>query len=46
LHDWIDDPEPDAVVRDESVKDTLGLFLERQLWKKARPGELWDDPKK
>ena len=42
----INDPQPDPVVRDESVKDTLGLFLEHQLWEKAHPGELWDVPKK
>ena len=36
----------DAVVRDENVKDTLGLFLEHQLWEKTHPGELWDAPKK
>jgi hypothetical protein len=42
----INDPQSDAAVRDKNVKDTLGLFLEHQLWEKAHPGELWDVPKK
>jgi hypothetical protein len=46
LHYLINDPQPDAVVRDKNVKDTLSLFLEHQLWEKAHPGELWDVPKK
>jgi len=46
LHNLINDPQPDAAVRDKNVKDTLGLFLEDQLWEKAHPGELWDAPKK
>jgi hypothetical protein len=46
LHYLINDPQPDAIVRDENVNDTLGLFLEHQLWEKAHPGELWDAPKK
>jgi hypothetical protein len=46
LHYLINDPQPDAVVRDENVKDMLGSFLEHQLWEKAHPGELWDVPKK
>ena len=46
LHNLINDPQSDAAVRDKNVKDTLGLFLERQLWEKAHPGELWDVPKK
>jgi len=46
LHYLINDPQPDAAVRDKNVKDTLGVFLEHQLWEKAHPGELWDVPKK
>ena len=46
LHNLINDPQSDAAVRDKNVKDTLGLFLEHQLWEKAHPGELWDVPKK
>ena len=46
LHNLINDPQPDAAVRDKNVKDTLGLFLEHQLWEKAHPRELWDAPKK
>ena len=46
LQNLINDPQPDAAVRDKNVKDTLGLFLEHQLWEKAHPGELWDAPKK
>ena len=46
LYYLINDPQPDAIGRDENVKDTLGLFLEHQLWEKAHPGELWDAPKK
>jgi hypothetical protein len=46
LHYLINDAQPDAAVRDKNVKDILGLFLEHLLWEKARPGELWDDPKK
>jgi hypothetical protein len=46
LRDLINDSQPDAAMRDKNVKDTLGLFLEHQLWEKAHPGELWDIPKK
>jgi hypothetical protein len=46
LHNLINDPQSAAAVRDKNVKDTLGLFLEHQLWEKAHPGELWDVPKK
>ena len=46
LHYLINDPQLDAAVRDKNVEDTLGLFLEHQLWEKAHPGELWDNPKK
>lgn len=46
LHNLINDPQPDAAVRDKNVKDILGLFLEHQLWERAHPGELWDAPKK
>jgi hypothetical protein len=46
LHALINDPQSDAAVRDRNVKETLGLFLEHQLWEKAHPGELWDAPKK
>jgi hypothetical protein len=46
LHNLIHDPQSDAAVRDKTVKDTLGLFLEHQLWEKAHPGELWDTLKK
>ena len=46
LHHLINDDQTDAAVRDKNVKDILGLFLQRQLWEKANPGKLWDDPKK
>jgi hypothetical protein len=46
LHDLINEPQSDATVRDKSVKDALGSFLEHQLWEKAHPGELWYVPKK
>jgi len=38
LHNLINDPQPDAAVRDKNVKDTLGLFLEHQLWESASGG--------
>jgi hypothetical protein len=46
VHDLINDPQTDVVVRDKKIKDMLGLFLAHQLWEKAHPGELWDVPKK
>jgi hypothetical protein len=46
LHYLINNAQPDAAARDKNVKDTLGLFLGHQLWEKAHPKELWDDPKK
>jgi hypothetical protein len=48
VHDLINDPETgnDPVARDKNVKETLNIYLGHQLWEKAHPGELWDEPKK
>jgi hypothetical protein len=46
IHDLITDSQTarDPAARDKNVKDALAAFLSHQLWEKAHPGKMWNEP--
>ena len=46
IHDLITDSQTahDPGARDKNVIDALALFLSYQLWEKAHPGKMWNEP--
>jgi len=46
IHDLITDSQTahDPAARDKNVKDAPTLCLSYQLWEKAHPGKMWNEP--